>query len=245
MCGAAAVIIAAAGMACAQGSGQRPAAAGRLVRVFDFEEQQTNPGEVPQFWFRNQDMASRSKPGFPNWNRGVLVYDEQLACDGHGCVRLPTQGGSSSLMLETGVLPIFADTDYRVFAHVRTDGLKFARAALIARFVDTQGNVIAGSERMSEPLQSDQTWRQVTVDLTSADSRAAFIQLELVLLQLPAALQHVICHLDRLPAVLPIVLPAEQQLARDLAVPAGTSGYVDPNELAARAVCHGLDQNMR
>lgn len=170
-------------MACAQGSGQRPAAAGRLVRVFDFEEQQTNPGEVPQFWFRNQDMASRSKPGFPNWNRGVLVYDEQLAFEGQGCVRLPTQGGSSSLMLETGVLPIFADTDYRVFAHVRTDGLKFARAALIARFVDTQGNVIAGSERMSEPLQSDQTWRQVTVDLTSAESRAAFIQLELVLLQ--------------------------------------------------------------
>ncbi|MFY7895135.1 MAG: hypothetical protein ACOVP8_02795, partial [Phycisphaerales bacterium] len=133
-----AALVAVAGVACAQGS--RPTVAGRLARIFDFEEQQTNPGEVPQFWFRNQDAAQRPRPGFPGWNRAELVYNATLAHQGEGFVSLPTQGGSTSLLLESGVLPVFADTDYRIFAHIRTANLRDARAAIIARFIDAQGN---------------------------------------------------------------------------------------------------------
>lgn len=176
-----AALIAVAGVACAQGS--RPNVAGRLARIFDFEEQQTNPGEVPQFWFRNQDAPQRPRAGFPSWNRATLIYDRALAHQGEGFISLPTQGGSASLLLESGVLPVFADTDYRIFAHVRTSNLRDARAAIIARFIDAQGNPIAGSERISELALSEQNWRQISVDLTSSDPAAAFIQLELALLQ--------------------------------------------------------------
>jgi hypothetical protein len=176
-----AALLAVAGVACAQGS--RPQVAGRLTRVFDFEEQQTNPGEVPRYWFRNQDSPQRSRPGYPNWNRTAIVYDSERAHQGEGAVNLPTQGGSTSLLLESGVLPVFADTDYRIFAHVRTSGLQHARAAIIARFIDAQGSVIAGSERVSDLTISEQQWRQITVDLTTSDPAAAFIQLELVVLQ--------------------------------------------------------------
>jgi hypothetical protein len=176
-----AALVAVAGVACAQGS--RPTVAGRLARIFDFEEQQTNPGEVPQFWFRNQDAAQRPRPGFPGWNRAELVYDATLAHQGEGFVSLPTQGGSTSLLLESGVLPVFADTDYRIFAHIRTANLRDARAAIIARFIDAQGNIIPGSERISELAISEQAWRQISVDITSSDPGAAFIQLELALLQ--------------------------------------------------------------
>ena len=181
--GVIAALMAAAGIACAQSTVTRPEAAGRLVRVFDFEEQQTNPGEVPRYWFRNQDSPQRARPGFPNWNRSSLIYDNLFAYEGEGYINLPTQGGSTSLLLETGLLPIFADTDYRIFAQVRTSGLQNARAGLIARFVDAKGEVISGSERMSDLTLSEQVWRQITVDVSSSDPRAAFIQLELVLLQ--------------------------------------------------------------
>ena len=41
----------------------RPSAAGRVVRIFDFEERQTNPGEVPEHWFRSQDARERPTAG--------------------------------------------------------------------------------------------------------------------------------------------------------------------------------------
>lgn len=172
--------------------GERPRAAGRIVRRFDFEEQLTNPGEVPQFWFRNQDRAGaegRLREGFPSWNRASLSYASEggLVWNGDGAVRLPTSGGSTSLLLEPGVLAVFPDTDYRVWTSVRTRGLTHARAGMVTRLLDARLQVIEGSQRVSELVQSEEGWRQLIIDLPPTPEGAAWLQLELVLLQQPQA----------------------------------------------------------
>ena len=92
----------------------RPGASSRIVRVFDFEEQSRNPGEVPEHWFRAQDSAARPRPGFPAWNRADLRYTNEsgIAAAGIGAIRLPTGGGSTSLVLGQGVIPVFQNADY-------------------------------------------------------------------------------------------------------------------------------------
>jgi hypothetical protein len=164
----------------------RPAAAGRLVRVFDFEERLTNPGEVPRDWLRNQDNPAFAvlREGFPSWNKAKLSFIAEggIAHRGEGSVQLPTAGGSTALMLAPGVIPVFADTDYRISAHLRTDGLVLARAAMIARLLDGAGKPIPGALAATPLTTSNAAWREVSVDV-STTTAAAFIQVELLLLQ--------------------------------------------------------------
>lgn len=194
-CGAALLLALVAGDALAQQAasptgGTRPRAAGRDVRVFDFEEQATNPGEVPQYWYRNQDNPSVEgalREGFPSSNRARLSYvgEGGMAASGEGSVMLPTTGGSTSLVLGTGVIAIFPDTDYRILANVRTQGLTSARAAIICTMLDVENKPIEGSRSISEMVISNDAWRQVVLDLPNTPANVAWIQLELVLLQAP------------------------------------------------------------
>ncbi len=161
----------------------RPAAAGRIVRLFNFEEQTTNPTPIPRFWTRNQDQDARPRPGFPRYNTIELddLQDEPLAT--HGSVRLSTRGGSTSLLLDAGVIPVFKDADYLLGARIRTDNLSAARALLAARFLDEKLKPIPASERYSNPVVSSGRWTQVAIEIPGEYPNAAFIQLELLLLQ--------------------------------------------------------------
>jgi hypothetical protein len=165
---------------------RRPEAAGRVVRLFDFEERTRNPGEVPELWFRAQDDPDGlRRPGYPLWNRASLVYLHAggLAHAGEGAVRLPTRGGSTSLLLGAGAVPVFPDADYRLTAFVRTSGLRHAGAAIAARLLDRSGAVIPNSEVRSSPIRAEQDWTLVAVDVIGRDERAAWLQVELLLLQ--------------------------------------------------------------
>lgn len=168
----------------------RPAAAGRIVRFFDFEERSTNPRPVPRYWTRNQDERDRPRPGYPRFNISELdeLQDEPPAT--RGCVRLSTRGGSTSLLLDAGVVPVFQEADYLVGARIRTDHLQVSRAVLAARFLDEGLKVIPGSERFSQPLTSQSRWTPVSIEMPGEFPDAAFIQLELVLLQ-PAQLEEI------------------------------------------------------
>jgi hypothetical protein len=174
----------AAGQAWSQGT--RPATAGRVVKFFDFEEKATNPGDVPRYWYRAQDdpTVGRIRPGFPPWNEGRILYIEEggVAFSGEGAVKLPTDGGSTSLTLEAGVIPIFPQADYAVSARVRTEKLKHAGARLIARYLDRSGAAIAGSTRVSAVVRGEE-WTEVTLEIAGEYAQAADIQLELCLLQ--------------------------------------------------------------
>lgn len=160
---------------------ERPESARRTVSSFDFEEFD-NPRDLPFDWFRAQDdPAVRTRPGFPIYNLAQL--DFTTAWRGQGSVRLPTHGGSTSLRLETGVIPVFPSADYRIAAMVRTLGLHHARARLAARFISDAGEPIGASETHSDLIRTGGDWRPVQIDLRGDYSDAAFLQIDLELLQ--------------------------------------------------------------
>lgn len=163
---------------------RRPDLALREVARFGFEEQETNPSLVPRNWFRDQDdPGGVRRRGFPSWNEAALVYDAQAARQGVGAVSLPTRGGSTALLLGPGVVPVFPGTDYRVRASVRTRGLTHAAAAVSARFLDASGRPVAGTLVRSAAVRSEREWADLLVDIPGLSEQAAWLQLELLLLQ--------------------------------------------------------------
>lgn len=180
-------LIAAAACAPAGGAGgaeepPRPTAALRTVRAFDFEERPMNPEPVPMHWFRAQhDPPHRIRPGFPAWNRAE--FDDRVRTSGEWSVRLPTQGGSVSLRLSSGVIAAIPGADYEVACMVRTEALHRAKARLSARFLDDRRAVISGTERSSEPIETGGEWRRVAFEMRGNAPAAAWVQIDLELLQ--------------------------------------------------------------
>ena len=164
------------------GAIERPEAAGRIVRVFDFEERPDNPEPVPMHWVRAQhDPPHRDRPGFPDWNKAAFDTSHRLS--GEHSVHLPTMGGSTSLRLSSGVIPAIPGADYMVVAGVRTDGLTHARARITARFLDERRRPIASSESRGALVDTRAEWRTVRVELVGDAPDAAWIQIDLELLQ--------------------------------------------------------------
>lgn len=160
----------------------RPSAARRVVRVFDFEEQDTADTPLPQNWWAAQDNPpQRPRPGFPIWNRPRL--DFQVAHTGGGSARVPARGGSTCLRLAPGVIPVFPGGDYRIEGFVMTRGMRHARAGLIARFLDQSGEPISGAESFSELVVSEDEWTPLEAELIGLFPEAVFLQLDLVVLQ--------------------------------------------------------------
>ena len=173
----------------------RPSSAGRIVRHFDFEERGFNAFEVPLYWIRAQnDPQVRERPGFPITNLGRLDY-ASAASSGFGTVRLDTRGGSTSLRLEPGVVPVFPSVQYAIGAMIRTEGLMHARPRVVARLLDEAGNPIAGAEAA------------LLLDRTD-DPEAGFVPTLLKLPPAPSDAVSVQIDLD-------LVQPAHQGVARD------------------------------
>jgi len=150
---------------------RRPDSARRTVALFDFEEFTTNPEPIPMKWRSGQDSPTLQRP------------DYDIAHAGQGSVRLPTRGGSTSLIIESGVIPVFPDADYRVSVMARTHGLRSARAFVEACLVDGTGQIIEPSRRRSPPIRTDGPWDRAEVTLWGEWPQAAFVRIELLLLQ--------------------------------------------------------------
>ncbi len=162
---------------------RRPKAARRTVRVFDFEERFTNALEVPEGWVRaqNDPLVPRERPGFPIWNLAELDY--KIAATGEGSARLDVEGGSSSLRLKAGMLPIFPLGEYAVRAVVRTEGLGNARPRLVVRALDRTGAPIPGSQRQAILESLDEAWQPIEVTLPGIFPDAAYLQIDLEVIQ--------------------------------------------------------------
>ncbi len=158
----------------------RPKFADRVVAAFDFEEGDS-PLPVPANWVRGQHdpKVPRIRPGFPIWNLAVL--DSTKAHSGTTSVKLPTRGGSTSLLLRRGALPVLPGADYRVAAWVRTQGLVHARASLEVTLLNDRGEPLPGKRFRSKAIRAEREWTLVDVEIRNANS--AFIQLDLLLLQ--------------------------------------------------------------
>lgn len=160
----------------------RPSSAQRVTRRFDFEERDTNPTDLPSDWIRAQhDPPSRERPAFPIWNQARLDYT--VRASGSGSVRLPTRGGSASLLLDPGVVPVFPDADYLVSARVRTEGVAHARARLAVRLLDSSGRALPASEATSPAVRTGGRWETLLVHVPGNEARAASLQIELLLEQ--------------------------------------------------------------
>lgn len=159
---------------------EHPASARRIVHLFDFEEPD-NPHPVPRFWVKAQDDPALPRPGFPSYNEAG--FDFEVAASGRASVRLPTRGGSTCLRLGGGALPIFPSGDYTVSAKVRTGGLRNARAFLSAAFLDQSLHPIAGGVFRTRPILAEGAWTAVSVELRGIFPTAAFLRIDLELLQ--------------------------------------------------------------
>ncbi len=164
----------------------RPAHAQRIAQVFDFEEQDLHDAPVPLSWYRAQhNPPGNPHPGFPTWNRATIEYEG--AFSGQGCVRLPTRGGSTSLRLRVGVVPVLPGADYTIRAMVRAENLRHAHPAVHVMLVDEAGDVIDATQRRELLPLEDEQWHAVEVLLDEAPPQAVFLQIYLELLQ-PSAL---------------------------------------------------------
>jgi len=161
---------------------ERPQAARRVVRVFDFEERDVNLDPLPMHWFRAiHDPPARERPGFPPWNESR--FDDSVQTSGDWSVLLPARGGSTSLRLASGVLAAIPGADYEIAANVRTKTLDLSRAFLAARLLDDHSEPIPGAEARSEPLMTDGDWTRVAIHIEGRFDDAAWIQIDLELLQ--------------------------------------------------------------
>jgi hypothetical protein len=166
---------------------RRPELAGRIVKVFDFEERTSNPGLVPKDWHLGQSDpdANFTRHGFPPWNRATLDYtaEEGKAFQGEGSLMLHASGGSASLVLDAGVIPIFESSPYEVSSRVMTRGMRHARAFVATRLLDERGEPIPTTLRRSNPILSEDTWVAVSAPVATGVAGAAFLQIELLLMQ--------------------------------------------------------------
>lgn len=167
----------------AQQPDSRPALARRIVTTFDFE--QRNPSlPIPEdFWRAQHNPANQeSHPGFPpTWN--LAVFDKSMAYTGESSIKLGVQGSNAGLSLKPGVLPIFTGADYVVTVQFRTDGLRNARAFLIARLLDDEKHPIKGTERRSQPMLSDDRWSPLSVTLRNLPDESVYLQIDIEVLQ--------------------------------------------------------------
>ena len=85
--------------------------------------------------------------------------------------------------MQVGRLPVVPGTRYRVTAAVRTAGLKYAGARVVAYFVDAQGNRLGESVRQTTRLRTGGAWREVSLVLDGNTPRAAYMGLQVELVQ--------------------------------------------------------------
>jgi hypothetical protein len=171
------------GPALAQTDITRPEQSGRVVHRFDFEQPVVGTIRLPEHWVRAQHdlVVPRDRPEFPIWNAAEL--DGTIAASGKVSVRVPVDGGSASLRLDPGVVPVFPGADYLVAARVRTTNAVNARARLVTRLLDATAAPIEAAERSSRLLTTGGAWVTIGVVVHGDAPSAAFLQIDLEMVQ--------------------------------------------------------------
>ncbi|MGH7177876.1 MAG: hypothetical protein ACREJC_10880, partial [Tepidisphaeraceae bacterium] len=123
-------------------------------------------------------------PGLPHYISGRLSEDRSRSV--RHSFRMDLNGGSIIYRYEPGQIKVQRGAHYRVQAFVQTTPMPNARACLTAYFTDLDGHQISSSVTRSElysALAESDPWRQIGVELSADDPDAAFLVLELGLLQ--------------------------------------------------------------
>lgn len=188
----------AAGEAAAQWQNQ----SGRRLALFDFEDKDDagQPiGEsypMPVSWYalgrepleddpnfleqaRHRDFMEIR--GFPSY--AEVGFSGEHARSGDYSMHLGLDGGNAGAYLRTGVLPAVPESTYAVHANLRTERLDRAAAVLSASYVNAEGEVVRSTVVRSQPVTTGGRWRRVSVQLAPAPPEAAWIGIEVMVLQ--------------------------------------------------------------
>ena len=161
------------------GNAAQPAHLTRVLHRIDFEERKLGNNEaVPMNWVKVVG------PPFPHYVNGRLTNDR--AHGGEFSFRFDLNGGSLNYRYEPKQIKITPGASYRLEAWISTTQLQHARARLTGYFTDLDDHPIKGSVRHTEPYASNSrriTWEQVRLDMNAASNDAAYLVIELELLQ--------------------------------------------------------------
>ncbi|HRK32324.1 MAG TPA: hypothetical protein PLD59_14755 [Tepidisphaeraceae bacterium] len=151
----------------------------RVLRRFDFEERRFNVETLPVDWEKIEG------PGMPHYVNGRL--SASAARSGKYSFQFDLNGGSLTYRYPAGKIPVRQGAFYRVEGWARTTPLQHAKARLTAYLTDLDGNPILPSVQHSKPYAAERadqmTWESLAVELAATDDRAAFLVVEIALLQ--------------------------------------------------------------
>lgn len=168
----------------------------RVLRSFDFEERRLgNPEELPMHWVKLDGQ------GLPHYVNGRLATD--AARGGAYSFRLDLNGGSLVYRYQHGHMRVQQGAHYRIEGYCRTTSLPHARARLTAYFTDIDGRALPQTVRHSAlfatagnaggtpapqftdaaPVPQVDDWHRLAIELSAEDAKAAWLVLEVALLQ--------------------------------------------------------------
>ncbi|MBV8779914.1 MAG: hypothetical protein JO353_00820, partial [Phycisphaerae bacterium] len=151
----------------------------RVLRTFDFEERRLgNVEDLPMDWGKVEGT------GLPHYISAHLSSERHRS--GQYSFQFDLDGGSLIYRLPFGHIPVQTGAHYNVQGYVQTTYLPNARARITSYLSDAIGHPIVSSVRQSElfaSLPGDPQWHLMSVELSADDPAAAFLVIELSLLQ--------------------------------------------------------------
>jgi hypothetical protein len=138
-------------------------------------------GESDTFHAFPLHRALESRLGYPHY--ADVGFDGGRHASGDFALKLDVVGGRTGAFVQHGAIQVNPGSDYRVSAKVNTHNLQHAWAELRAYFVDKEGRRIDASLRRSEPITAADEWVDASVKLTGDHPDAAFIGIEVHVIQ--------------------------------------------------------------
>lgn len=157
----------------------QPADVNRVLRTINFEERSLgNPEALPMHW------SKAAGPTLPFYVNGYLTSDR--AHSGKYSFRFDLNGGSLIYRYDPGQIKVMAGAHYRVECWVATTVMPRARARLTAYLTDIDKHPILSTVTHSEPYaatDAHEGWKKLSIELSAENSDAAYLVIELGLLQ--------------------------------------------------------------
>ena len=168
-----------ASVVCAQLVTPAPSDSKRLLKSFTFEERPLgNNEDQPMNWEKIDGVD------FPHYVKGRLTSDRHHS--GSYSFRMDLDAASCIYRYQPGLLKIQTGTHYRFEGYCQTTVMRYARARLTAYFTDQDLHPLPGTVKHSDPFVSngdDEDWHLMGVEMTADDERAAFLVVQIELLQ--------------------------------------------------------------
>ncbi len=138
-------------------------------------------GEGDKFHKYPIHQSLQARAGYPHY--AEVGFDRTHKTSGDFSLRLGVSGGRTGAFVQHGAISVNPGSDYRVSARIYTHQLDHAWAELRAYFIDGQGRRIDASLERSDPIVSEAGWADASVKLTGDYDHAAYIGIEVHVVQ--------------------------------------------------------------